>query len=287
MFEPWIVVVIAVVGLFAGLLGGLLGIGGSLVMIPALVVLFGQGLAEPGFAGTFPTLNQHLYQASAMIVNILVAIPATFSHTRAKAVLPEVIGPMLPASMVAIVLGVAASNLPIFSEGVGGVSGPVLLGRVMAVFMIYVIVMNARKLISPSPGAANPIPAEAPRITVTRSVLAGLGMGFVGGLLGVGGGAIAVPMQQILLKLPLRTCIANSAAVMCASSVIGAAYKNATLGQHDLAIGDSLLIAVLLGPTALIGGLFGAKLTHVLPVWWVRLAFVLLLLVVGWKMAAL
>lgn len=286
MFELWIIVVIAVVGLFAGLLGGLLGIGGSLLMIPALVVLFGQGLAEPGVAGTFKGLNQHIYQAAAMVVNILVAIPATFSHTRAKAVMPEVIKPMLPASMVAIVVGVAASNLPVFSEGVGGVSGPVLLGRVMAVFMIYVVIMNARKLFA-SPGKTSPIPAEAPKVTVTRSVLAGLGMGFIGGLLGVGGGAIAVPMQQILLKLPLRSCIANSAAVMCASSVIGAAYKNATLAQHGLSMADSLLIAALLGPTALIGGLFGAKLTHLLPVWWVRLAFVGLLVVVGWKMAAL
>ena len=129
MFEPWIIIVIAVVGLFAGLLGGLLGIGGSLVMIPALVVLFGQGTAEPVAAGTFRGLNQHIYQAAAMVVNILVAIPATFSHTRAKAVMPGVIRPMLPASMIAIVGGVAASNLPVFSHGIGGVSGPVLLGR--------------------------------------------------------------------------------------------------------------------------------------------------------------
>ena len=285
MFEPWLVVVIAVVGLFAGLLGGMLGIGGSLVMIPALVVLFGQGAAEPGFAGTFAQLNQHLYQASAMIVNILVAIPATFSHTRARAVMGEVVKPMLPAALVAIIAGVAVSNLPVFSQGVGGVSGPVLLGRVMAVFMIYVVITNLRKLLSPAKAAA--IPAEAPRVTATRSVAVGIAMGFIGGLLGVGGGAIAVPMQQILLKLPLRACIANSAAVMCASSIFGALYKNATLDQHGLAIADSLVIAALLGPTALVGGLLGAKLTHILPVWWVRLAFVGLLVVVGWKMAAL
>ncbi len=40
-----------------GLFGGLLGLGGSTIMIPALVMVFGE--------------NQHLYQAAAMICNFV------------------------------------------------------------------------------------------------------------------------------------------------------------------------------------------------------------------------
>jgi uncharacterized membrane protein YfcA len=41
---------------------------------------------------------------------------------------------------------------------------------------------------------------------------------------------------------------------------------------------DSVMIAACLAPTAVIGGLFGGRLTHILPLNVVRLAFVVLLL---------
>ena len=40
---------------------------------------------------------------------------------------------------------------------------------------------------------------------------------------------------------------------------------------------ESLLLAVGLAPTAMVGALIGAGLTHKLPVRWVRLAFILLM----------
>ena len=66
---------------------------------------------------------------------------------------------------------------------------------------------------------------------------------------------------------------------------IGAARKNLSLGALTAADGtllglsadQSLLIAACLAPTALVGGLFGAHLTHALPLKWIRLAFILLM----------
>ena len=152
MFEPWIILAVALVGLVAGTLGGMLGIGGSTIMIPVLVVLFGQGAALPGLAGKFEQMNQHLYQASAMIVNVFVAIPATWRHTRAKAVSWPVIWRMLPAGIAAMVLGVWASNLAIFRD----TEGPVLLGRVLALFLLYIIIANVIRLFR------TPRPVDAP-----------------------------------------------------------------------------------------------------------------------------
>ena len=72
-------------GLVAGGSGGLLGIGGSLVMIPGMILLFG---AEGRQAGQDP---QHLYQAAAMIVNFFVVLPAVVRHSQARATIPFVI----------------------------------------------------------------------------------------------------------------------------------------------------------------------------------------------------
>ena len=59
--------VLVMIGLVMGVFGGLLGIGGSAVMIPAMIIFF-KG-------------NQHLYQSSAMICNFFVAVSAAAAET--------------------------------------------------------------------------------------------------------------------------------------------------------------------------------------------------------------
>lgn len=54
------VAITAGVGLLAGVLGGLLGIGGSIILIPGMALAFGSANPE----------SQHLFQASAMMVNV-------------------------------------------------------------------------------------------------------------------------------------------------------------------------------------------------------------------------
>jgi hypothetical protein len=285
MFEPWIIACVATIGLFAGVVGGMTGIGGSLIMIPGLVMLFGQGAGRPGAAGEFAPMNQHLYQAAAMIVNVFVAIPATVRHVQAGAIVGAVLRWMIPSSFAAILLGVWASNARWFEQDNGlGVSGPVLLGRVLAAFMFYTAAMNLKRMFRPARATDEPV--DLSHVTPMRCAAVGGATGFVGGLLGLGGGGVAVPLQQVLLKLRLRNCIANSAASMCVTSVVGAAYKNATLAEHHLDWNRSILLAALLAPTAMVGGYFGGMLTHRLPVKAVRLGIIVLMLAAGWKMAA-
>ncbi len=271
MFETVNVMMIAGVGLAAGLLGGMLGVGGSVIMIPALVMLFGQGRPET------PGLNQHLYQAAAMMVNVAVVVPAWLRHRRAGAVRPVALKLILPAAGLCIILGVLASNLPIFR----GEQGATWLGRVLAVFLGYVIVVNLRRLASGRREAEGQA-----RLTWPRGSAVGGSMGFAAGLMGIGGGAVAVPLQQTLMKLPLRHCIANSTAIICITAGIGAIVKNATL-PPQCSVTDSLILAGLLAPTAIAGGYLGGSLTHKLPLKIVRGAFVLLLIVAAWKMADL
>jgi uncharacterized membrane protein YfcA len=285
--DPTAIAILCSIGLIAGVLGGMLGIGGSLVMIPALVWVFGTGVEHPGF-------NQHLYQASAMIVNLCVAIPATWRHHQHNAIEPRALRGMIPAAIVAILLGVWVSNLPIFRATPTDNSGPILLGRLLAAFMLYVVVQNIRKLrkpkCDPSNSAESPTDQEEdgdPIITLPRSAATGAATGLIAGLLGLGGGGIAVPMQQVLMRQALRRCIANSAALICITAGFGAIYKNMTLAQHGLEIHDSLLLAAALSPTAIIGGYIGGKLTHTVPLRGLRLAFIFLMLAAAYKLAHL
>ncbi len=270
-------VLVIVLGLVAGLLGGMLGVGGSVIMIPGLTWLFGT--------------NQHLYQASAMIANVAVSVPAALRHFKAGAIVPEALKWMLPAALVSVLVGVWLSNLDAFQ----GTSGQVQLKRVFAALLVYVIYVNVRRLIKPRP-AGSPLVGITPESGVTppRCGVVGTVMGTIAGFLGVGGGAIAVPLQQVVVRLPLRSCIANSAAIICISAAVGAVYKNASLAATGATFkGDpihwktSLAIALMLAPSCILGGHLGAVLTHKLPNRVVRVAFILLMIVAALKMAEL
>jgi len=275
-FQPETLMLIALIGLLAGTLGGLLGVGGSVIIIPGLAMLFGTGE------------NQHLYQAAAMTANLAVAIPAARRHRKAGALTPDVLRWMLPVAVVAIVVGVFASNLSIFENEAGGL----WLGRILAAFLVYVVIVNIRKLIHLKNGKPRNHMDNA-TITPMRCGSAGGVMGLAAGLLGIGGGALAVPLQQTLTKIPLRNAIANSSFVMVFSAGIGALLKLGTLYQHyptppdaDPAWQTALMLALVLAPTAIIGAAMGARLTHALPVYYVRFAFVMLMIVAAFKMAA-
>ncbi|MEM1099645.1 MAG: sulfite exporter TauE/SafE family protein [Planctomycetota bacterium] len=276
----WQFVVVALIGGVAGTLGGMLGVGGSVIMIPALTLVFGR--------------DQHLYQASAMAVNVCVALPAALRHRKAGAVQTHVLKWLLPSAVVFVLVGVALSNAPWFAGDAGGV----WLGRILAVFLIYVVWVNVGRLRreftkAPTTSTASTDDEAASSASATsppRCLGVGGVMGTIAGLLGIGGGAIAVPLQQAVLKLPLRNAIANSTAVIAVSAGIGATVKLATLAPHGtvarpLSATDGLLLAACLAPTAFLGGRLGAALTHTLPIRWVRLAFVGLMLVAAGRMA--
>lgn len=59
---------LAAVGLGAGFLAGLLGIGGGVVMVPAMVILFG--------------FDQHVAQGTSLLVIIPAALTGSFTHHR-------------------------------------------------------------------------------------------------------------------------------------------------------------------------------------------------------------
>lgn len=287
---PLVLCLVSLLGLVAGTLGGLLGVGGSVVMIPGLVWLLGApGGAAPG--------EQHAFQAAAMIANVAVAVPAMLRHRRAGTIDPAAVRGMVPAAAVGILLGVAVSNLPAFR----GADGGRMLARVLAGLLIWVIVVNVHKLWAARRAHTRPTSSppdegngEPVRGATAAGRFAGVGgvTGIVAGLLGVGGGAIAVPMQQQLLSRPLRRAISNSATAMCVSAPLGAIYKNLTLGGHlpaDTALvggaGAGLLLGLMLAPTAWAGGRLGARLTHTLPLNLIRVGFVLLMIAAAWKLA--
>jgi len=248
------------VGLATGVLGGMVGLGGSVIMIPSMAVLF----------RTRDWADQHLFQAAAMVMNVAVAIPATLRHRRAGALRMDLIRMMLIPTAIMILVGVVVSN-----QFPGAV-----LERIFAVFLVYVCAMLLRDMVQRRPDRVS----DGAIVTVPRAATVGGTMGFMGGLLGIGGGVVAVPLSQMLCRLPLRQAIAASSAVMGLTSAFGGVLKVATLPEHGRQPMEAVVLALVLCPTVVLGGYLGAGLTHRLPLVWVRGALMVLLLAAAAKM---
>lgn len=257
---------LALIGLAAGLSGGLLGIGGSIVMIPAMTELMGP--------------QPHKFQAAALIANFFVAAPALVQHIRARATNARVLRILIPATAVAALIGVACSEAPLFRG-----DGAAYLTGLFGVFLLYVAISDVARGLGrkanhhPAPGGA--------RINARRIVLGiAIPTGLVSGLLGVGGGILSVPLQQRILRLPLRSAIANSAATIVVLSLVGATAKVTALAfRHPDCTWDApVRLAAFLIPPAIVGASIGGRLTHALPLGVVRGAFIVLLIVAGIRM---
>ncbi len=261
--EPIQIIELLAIGLAAGVIGGLLGVGGSIVMIPAMTEVFGP--------------DQHLYQAAAMIVNFFVVVPAVYQHARADAVDRSTVLRLMPLALVAVLVGVALSELSIFSG-----SGESLLRGAFGFFLLSLCGVDIYRLFVPKPRELEP--AELQRPTWRLAAIVSVPTGVLAGLFGVGGGALAVPLQRRFLGMPIRRAIANSATVIIATSLVGATAKNyAYLIEHGGSF-RPVYLALALIPTAIIGSLFGSRLTHRIGVRTVKIAFFVLLAIVAVRM---
>lgn len=257
------VLIAGVIGLAAGLLGGLAGVGGSMVMIPGLAL----ALRDPD-----PADAHHVYMAAAMTVNVIVAFPAALRHHKAGAVRFDLVRIILPAMVVTIIAGVLISNR------IHGEQLQKLLAAFIAAYALFTIFRIARKHPEPALDRERTNPARL-------GVVGGL-TGLVAGLLGLGGGVLMVPMLQVACRLPIRNVIAVSSAVMAVTAVVGASLKLATLSpEHGRSAVEALGLAAAMAPTAFAGGWLGASLTHRLPLGAVRLAVAILLLIGAAKLA--
>lgn len=257
------------IGGVAGVLGGLLGIGGGLVMIPAMILVLGTD--------AYGQNSFHLYKLAALAAAVVLSIPAVRQHVRAGAMVGRMLIGIIPMGLLGIVLGVVISRF--FAD-----EYTVWLRRVFGAFMLLAVGGNLwqtwRRRHMPQfvVGAKSPVAGRWARI----GVLVGLPSGVIGGLLGVGGGVWAVPAQVYGLGVRLPNAIANSAGMIIALAAGGAAVLSVAIADmQGISASQGLWLALWLAPGALVGGWFGAKLTHRLPVPILRNAFYVLLAVTG------
>lgn len=249
------------IGVVAGVVGGLTGLGGAIVMLPALGLYHGYETRDQD--------RHHVFMAASMIVNIVVALSASVQHRRKGVVRIDLLKAMIPAMAAGMVIGVLLSSR---SPGRWAV---VALACFIWSFCVFTLFTLVKKL------PQRPEDARTPHWAILASI--GLGTGIVGGYLGVGGGILLVPLLQIV-GLPLRHAIAGSAGVMWSSATIGAGVKLWLLPSQGFERMDAIEVAIPMAMGALIGAALGARLSHKLKLPLLKVVIVIVLSIAAARM---
>lgn len=249
------------IGLVAGVVGGLTGLGGAIVMLPALGLYHGYETRDQD--------RHHVFMAASMIVNIVVALSASLQHRRKGMVRIDLLKAMVPTMAAGMVVGVLLSSQ---SPGRWSV---IALACFIWSFCVFTLFTLVKKL------PQRPEDAPTPHWAILATI--GLGTGIVGGYLGVGGGILLVPLLQIA-GLPLRHAIAGSAGVMWSSAAIGAGAKLWLLPSQGFDRMDAIEVAVPMSLGALIGAALGARLSHKLKLPLLKVVIVVVLSIAAARM---
>jgi uncharacterized membrane protein YfcA len=185
-----------VIGFAAGGLNGLLGIGGGIVMVPAL--LLRGGLSPPSAVGT-SLATMVVLSACAFTVHV---------------------------SVTGYTLSVAGSTLLIVAGALGAQAGGAVLRRVSARAMLLifatVVVLTAGKLIAQAFGAGGLESTDvAPATPMWAYPALGLVAGFLSGLVGIGGGGLVLLGLATFFQVPVQLALPVALAVNVTNALSG------------------------------------------------------------------
>ncbi|HEY8546460.1 MAG TPA: sulfite exporter TauE/SafE family protein [Acidimicrobiales bacterium] len=235
------------VGLIAGFLSGLFGVGGGILIVPALVLLL--------------KMDQRLAHGTSLAAVLPIAISSTIGYT----VEDKIDWPVT----LFIAIGAVA----------GAVVGTYVLHRLpqRALGFAFAGILAAtavRLLVDHSDAAGR---GDLTVASAVGLVLLGIATGILAGLLGVGGGIVMVPAMVVLMHIPPAVAKGTSLAVIVPTSIMGT-WRNRNNGNADIPI------AVVVGLAGVVSAYLATKLSIGMSETTSNVLFALLLLVVAGRM---
>ena len=252
----WLAALLVLTGVVAGILAGLLGVGGGIVIVPVLFWVFG--------ALDFPDQTA---MTVAVATSLATIIPTSVSSARAHRLKGNFDAELFRRWAPFVFAGALTGGLLSFVlDG----------GDLRLVFGIVALVVAINMAIPRTLVIARHLPAS----TAAQGSIAG-GIGVFSALMGIGGGTLSVPTLS-LFGYPTHRAVGTAAAfgiVIAVPAVIGfvASGWSADL-RPPYSLGYvNLVAAAIIFPVTTLVAPFGARIAHALPAAQLKLAFALFL----------
>lgn len=257
-----VVIIYLLLGAFAGLVAGLLGVGGGLIIVPVLVFIFtGQGVAEH--------LIVHLAVGTSLATIVFTSISSVRAHHQHGAVLWPVFWQLTPGIVIGAWLGALFADVLASDQ----------LRRFFGVFELLVAIQMTFNV---KPRPHRQLPGRA------GMVGAGSVIGAISAIVGIGGGTMTVPFL-VWCNVAMRKAVATSSACGLPIAVAGATGFIVTgWNAVDLPVYSSgyvywpAFIGIVIA--SVLSAPLGARLAHRLPAAQLKRIFAVLLYILGLRM---
>ncbi|MDC0602385.1 sulfite exporter TauE/SafE family protein [Aliiglaciecola sp.] len=229
--------------LIVGLSLGLLGAGGSILTVPALMLLLG--------------MEEKVAIASSLIIVAAIAFTGLLNAARKKVLETN------------ILLWFALASIP--AASIGAYMGVLLPEGMQTILLVIVMLFAAYKMFFPN------TQPNAYQQNKVKLLVSGAAAGLVTGLVGVGGGFLMVPALIIYAGLNMQKAVANSLVLIA----INASFAFITLQLSNQSMQLDWLVIAVMAIVGSLSVLIGQKVASKLNQQLLKRAFALILLFVG------
>lgn len=262
---PLLIAVLIGTGICAGVLAGLLGVGGGIVIVPVLYQAFDALSVDP-------SVRMHLCVGTSLATIIPTSIASSVAHRRRGTVDTALQRRWAPPLLAGVLIGTLLA----------GIVSEIVLTTVFAVAALVVSFFMAFQRAS---------------WRIAEAVPRGLGGGAVAGaiglistLMGIGGGTLSVPVLR-LFGVPMHAAVGTAAGfglLIGLPGAIGMALSgigNPLLPPWPWTFGYvSMLGLILIFPSTVMAAPWGAALAHALNQTLLQRAFAAFLLITSARM---
>ncbi|HET7479584.1 MAG TPA: sulfite exporter TauE/SafE family protein [Rubrobacteraceae bacterium] len=239
---------LGVIGVVGGMLAGLVGVGGGIVFVPGLVYVGGWSIKEA--------------VAASLVIIIFSSISGTIRNSKSED----------PVNWrVAALLSLAVAPASLIGVAVSRVSSDTVVEIVFSIVLLLLAYPTAR---------GRPDFDESKKIPLIWVFVAGVFIGALSGLVGVGGGVVMVPLMVLGMGIGTKQAVSTSLAVIMFTGVVGATGYIVTgfRGAEELLSLPPLIIG------SMIGAWIGVKIRDPLPADTIRIGFAVFMAVTALRL---
>ncbi|MHA1301193.1 MAG: sulfite exporter TauE/SafE family protein [Candidatus Helarchaeota archaeon] len=265
------IVILIITGIAVGTVSGMLGVGGCFIMVPVQYwVLTAMGVD--------PTIAIRVAFGTNLLVVFPTALSGSYRHHKNDVVLWRE----------GTILGIVGA----LTGFAGAFVASILPGNILTIIFGAAILIGSLRMITAKPIR---VEGEVNQNTWTY-ILWGIVIGFITGLIGIGGGVLIVPVMLIFLNFQMREAVGTSTAMMIFTSIGGAvAYILLGLGQPcipvlhiglpEYSVGYvNFLQWILLAGTSIPMAQIGAHVANKVPQKTLKYIFIIVMIYMGLKM---
>jgi uncharacterized membrane protein YfcA len=249
------------IGLVSGFLAGLLGIGGGLIIVPALMLIFPyQGMAA--------AVVTHCAIATSLATVVVTSLIAAYSHHRHGAVDWSIFRKLTPGLLSGALIGaIVTTHLP---------------GETLRVFFGLFAIAAALQM-----GFQLQPPSQGRLLATAAMSMVGVIIGTVSALVGVGGGTITVPFLR-WSNVAMPRAVATSSACgfpIAAGACLGFSLADG-LGGGTAVVNSAIYwpAALLIAVASLVAVPLGARFTHRISILSLSRIFAVTLAIIGLRL---